>query len=84
LECLSKHADFHVEAGKVATNINAKKFSEAQAMLDESGSSFVLASTAVGIAIMHLRKEIVSSTNTATAKPKPQSKPAASDEWEEF
>jgi methyl-accepting chemotaxis protein len=84
LECLSKHADFHVEAGKVAAAINAKKFSEAQAMLDEGGSSFVLASNAVGVAIMHLRKDAVSSTNTAAAKPKPQSKPVASNDWEEF
>jgi hypothetical protein len=33
---------------------------------------------------MHLRKDAVSSTNTAAAKPKPQSKPVASNDWEEF
>ncbi len=81
-ECVSKHAAFHVEAGRVATMINAKKYSEAEAMLG-SGSAFVSASTAVGVAIMRLKKDFSSSASTP-AKPKPQSKPVASDEWEEF
>jgi len=82
-ECVSKHANFHVEAGRVAAMINAKKFSQAEAMLG-SGSSFVSASTAVGVAIMRLKKDVSSPASTAAAKPKPQSKPAVSDEWEEF
>jgi methyl-accepting chemotaxis protein len=81
-DCVSKHAAFHIEAGRVANTINAKKFSEAEAMLG-NGSSFVSASTAVGVAIMRLKKDFSSPASTV-AKPKPQSKPAASDEWEEF
>jgi methyl-accepting chemotaxis protein len=81
-ECVSKHAAFHIEAGRVATMINAKKFSEAEAMLG-TGSAFVSASTAVGVAIMRLKKDFSSPASTA-AKPKPQSKSVASDEWEEF
>ncbi|MGZ8258778.1 MAG: methyl-accepting chemotaxis protein [Methylotenera sp.] len=81
-ECVSKHAAFHIEAGRVATMINAKKFSEAEVMLG-TGSPFVSASTAVGVAIMHLKKDFSSPTSTA-AKPKPQSKPVVSEEWEEF
>jgi methyl-accepting chemotaxis protein len=83
-DCVSKHADFHIEAGKIAAMINAQKFNEAQAMLTKSESAFISASTAVGVAIMSLKKESNSPTRKAVAKPKLQSKPAASDEWEEF
>jgi methyl-accepting chemotaxis protein len=83
-DCVSKHADFHVEAGKIATMINAKKFNEAREMLIDSESAFVSASTAVGVAIMHLKKDAKSSASTVSAKSKPQSKPIASEEWEEF
>lgn len=55
-ECLNKHAAFHAEAGKVARTINAKKYSEAEAML-ASGTSYAIASNAIGVAIMHLKKE---------------------------
>ncbi|MGR9012209.1 MAG: methyl-accepting chemotaxis protein [Gammaproteobacteria bacterium] len=80
-DCVSKHAAFHIEAGRVANMINAKKYSEAEAMLG-TGSAFVVASTAVGVAIMRLKKDIRSPGNTAAAKPKLQ--PVVSDEWEEF
>ncbi len=53
---LTKHAEFHVEAGKIACAINAKKYAEAEAMLD-FGSPFATASKEVGIAIMHLKIE---------------------------
>ncbi|HJV51715.1 MAG TPA: CZB domain-containing protein [Noviherbaspirillum sp.] len=56
-QCVLKHAAFHSEAGKVAHAINAKNFDLAEAMLG-SGTSYFLASSAVGIAISHLRKEI--------------------------
>jgi len=54
--CVAKHAAFHLEAGKVAQAINAKKFAEAEAMLN-SGTPYASASSAVGVAIMQLKKE---------------------------
>ncbi len=55
-ECVSKHAAFHVEAGKVAAAIRAKKFTEAEAMLD-ANTGYNTASSAVGVAVIHLKKE---------------------------
>lgn len=53
---LSKHAAFHVEAGKIAITINAKKYTEAEAMLAGS-SPFSTISSEVGILLMRLKKE---------------------------
>ena len=55
-ECVQKHAAFHIEAGKVATAINAKKYVEAEAMIN-AGTTFAEASSALGVAIMRLKKE---------------------------
>ncbi|MFZ6818751.1 CZB domain-containing protein [Undibacterium sp. Ji22W] len=55
-DCVSKHALFHIEAGKVANAINAKKFAEADAMLN-AGTPYAAASSAVGISIMKFQKE---------------------------
>ena len=55
-ECMTKHAAFHVEAGKVATTINAKKYPEASAMLN-AGTGYASTSAAVNTAIMNLKKE---------------------------
>jgi methyl-accepting chemotaxis protein len=55
-ECVSKHAAFHVEAGKIARTINSKKYTEAAAMLG-AGTSYSAVSSAVGVAILHLKKE---------------------------
>ncbi len=55
---VSKHAAFHVEAGKVATAINAKKYAEAEAMLG-SGSAFTSVSAEVGLAPTRLKKEVL-------------------------
>lgn len=55
-ECVSKHAAFHAEAGKVAKTINLKKYREATTMLD-IGTPYAAASNAVAVAIMHLKKE---------------------------
>lgn len=55
-DCVKKHAAFHLEAGKVAKAINAKKFKEAASMLD-AGTPYAGASSAVGVALMHLKKE---------------------------
>jgi len=55
-ECIQKHANFHTEAGKVAKTINAKDYTKAQAMID-AGTPFAAASSAAGVAILHLKKE---------------------------
>jgi hypothetical protein len=56
VECLTKHAYFHVEAGKIAKTINARKYTEAEAMIGAS-SPYTAASSAVRHAIMHLKHE---------------------------
>lgn len=56
-ECVSKHAAFHVEAGKIARIINAKQYEQAEQMLN-GGNGYAHASSAVGVAINHLKKEI--------------------------
>ena len=55
-ECVTKHAGFHIEAGKVASAINAKKYAEAEAMID-GGTPYHTISCAVGTAIMRLKRE---------------------------
>lgn len=57
-DCLLKHAHFHTEAGKVARAINAKQYDIAEAMLG-SGTGYSHASNEVGVAITHLKKELV-------------------------
>jgi methyl-accepting chemotaxis protein len=53
-ECLTDHAAFHVEAGKVAAAINAKKAEEAEKMM-APGTPYSEASKKVGIAIIELK-----------------------------
>lgn len=55
-DLVKKHAVFHQEAGKVATEINAKNYPKAESMLG-SGTSYMSASSQVGVAIMALKKE---------------------------
>jgi len=54
--CVAGHAAFHVEAGKVATTINAGRFDEASDMMN-AGRPYAKASSAVGAAIMQLKTE---------------------------
>jgi hypothetical protein len=54
--CVTNHAAFHVEAGKVATTINAGRYDEASAMMG-AGKPYAKASSAVGAAIMQLKGE---------------------------
>jgi methyl-accepting chemotaxis protein len=54
--CVAKHAAFHSEASKIAHTINAKKYTEAEAMLN-AGTPYAMASNEVGIAITKLKKE---------------------------
>jgi methyl-accepting chemotaxis protein len=57
MECVKKHAEFHTEAATVALEINKKDYPKAETML-AVGTSYTTASTAVGNAIMRLKKEI--------------------------
>ncbi|MGZ4955809.1 MAG: methyl-accepting chemotaxis protein [Methylobacter sp.] len=82
-ECISQHAAFHVEAGKVAQAINENRHQEANTMLS-TNSAFISASSAVGVAIMRLKKEVALSTKPVAAKSKTQPLALANDEWEEF
>lgn len=52
---LDKHKAFHVEAGKVASLINAGKYTEAEAALG-NGTAYAGASSDVGVALLALRK----------------------------
>jgi Chemoreceptor zinc-binding domain len=56
-ECVTMHAAFHVEAGKVASAINAKKFTTAGTMIDRN-SPYARASSAVVRAILKLKAEV--------------------------
>lgn len=56
-KCLAAHAAFHVEAGKVAVAVNAKKVDETERMLS-AGSGFSEASKKVGVALIELKVEI--------------------------
>jgi methyl-accepting chemotaxis protein len=55
-DCVAKHATFHVEAGKVAGVINAKRYSDAQRMID-ADTPYAKASLAVAGAIMQLKAD---------------------------
>ncbi len=55
-DTVSRHSAFHVEAGKVASAINAKKYTEAEAMLGY-GTPYESTSSAVGVSIIRLKKE---------------------------
>jgi NOL1/NOP2/fmu family ribosome biogenesis protein len=55
-ECIQKHAAFHVEVAKIATAVNAKKFTAAEAMLGP-GTAYAHISSALSVAFIRLRKE---------------------------
>lgn len=54
--CIAKHSEFHKCVGDVATLVNAGKYTEAEQMLS-GGTKYSTASSAVGGAIIGLRKE---------------------------
>lgn len=56
-KCLSAHAAFHIEAGKIAALINSHKTDEAERML-ASGTPYHEASKRVGVAIIELKNAI--------------------------
>jgi methyl-accepting chemotaxis protein len=55
-DCVSIHAAFHAEAGKVAQTINAKNYVEAESML-ESGTTYTNAADKIAAAIMKLKND---------------------------
>jgi methyl-accepting chemotaxis protein len=55
--CVTAHATFHREAGRVAQMINSGKFGEAEAALG-AGTPYANASSATGVAIVRLKKEL--------------------------
>ncbi len=56
-KCVADHAAFHVEAGKIAAVINAKKADEAERMM-AAGAPFSESSRKVGVSIIELKNEI--------------------------
>ena len=54
-DVVTKHATFHKEAGRVATEINARHMDKAAKML-EAGTPYAMASSAVGLAIGGLKQ----------------------------
>lgn len=55
-DLLAKHAAFHVEASQVARLINAAKYAEAEQAIG-AGTGYTSASSAVGVAILRLKKD---------------------------
>lgn len=58
-DLISKHAEFHRQAGKVAKEINAGHYEQAERMLS-ADTPYGQASSAVGSVIVRLKKEIKS------------------------
>lgn len=55
-DCVGKHAAFHREAGQVALAINQQRYADAEKMLG-AGTPYAAATSAVGSAILGLKKE---------------------------
>lgn len=55
-ECLQRHAAFHVEVAKVASAVNARQFTQAEAMLG-AGTAYAHISSSLSVSFMRLRKE---------------------------
>lgn len=55
-DCVRKHLKFHTEVAKIATAVNATRYTEAQGMLGV-GTPFAQASSALSMAFMQLRKD---------------------------
>jgi methyl-accepting chemotaxis protein len=56
-ECVTLHAAFHREAGRVAIAINGKRYDEANALL-AGGSAYSEASSMIGAALIRLKREV--------------------------
>ena len=62
-DCVKKHADFHRAAGVVAKLINERKYIEAETAIG-AGSAYAAASSAVGVAIQKLKKDVAGETDS--------------------
>jgi methyl-accepting chemotaxis protein len=58
LDCMAKHTEFHIEAGKLAKLINAKKYEDALQLLDSNTSDFNHASDEVILSISNFLHEL--------------------------
>ncbi len=56
-KCVTGHAEFHVEAGKVAVTVNAQRKEEAKRMLG-ADSAFTDVSKRVSVALIELQNEV--------------------------
>ncbi|MEQ1530811.1 MAG: CZB domain-containing protein, partial [Methylococcales bacterium] len=84
IQCVNKHAAFHLEAGRIAGLINEQKYDEADKRLG-SDSSFSSASSEVGSAIMRLKKDVLAANKPTPAVVVAAAKVQSNDsEWEEF
>ena len=77
-ECMHQHTAFHRVAGDVAKIINNGQYEQAEKLLS-NGSNFMNASSAVGSAIIRLKKDIAPKALALATAPV-----AINDEWEEF
>jgi methyl-accepting chemotaxis protein len=75
-ECMQQHTAFHRVAGDIAKMINSGQYEQAEKLLS-NGSDFMNTSSAVGSAIIRLKKDIV-------PKSAPPISVVINDEWEEF
>ncbi|WP_052700450.1 methyl-accepting chemotaxis protein [Methylocucumis oryzae] len=85
--CVEKHAEFHTEAAKVAAAINEQNFDAANEMLHGDSSRFVSASSAVGAAIMRLKRDVALAASPAPSTPPVKKElvtSASDDDWVEF
>lgn len=55
-DCMSAHAKFHAEAGRVARLINDRRYEDAEAAV-RTGTPYASASTTAGAAITKLQRE---------------------------
>ncbi len=56
-KCLTDHAEFHRQAGKIAAAINEKKKEEAERMLAQN-SAFALVSKRISVTLIELKHEM--------------------------
>ncbi len=83
-DCVKFHAEFHKEAGRIAGIINQGRYHEAEEMLSGT-SEFAKRSTAVGSAIIRLKKDTKPKPKKVEPK-KAEISPQTdlNDDWEEF
>lgn len=58
LDCVKKHAKFHIEAGKIAEMANAKQQSDALLLLNDNASAFNVASDEITLAMFNFLHDL--------------------------